>query len=86
MGRLLHARSFGVPQTRNRFFIVATLPDWGDFTFPNVTHGFRPGQQYKKQEPLTRGLKLRAAVAPGCAPHEVVTVAEALSDLPLFDW
>ena len=86
MGRLMHARSYGVPQMRNRVFTVATLPEWGSFKFPVVTHAFKSEQPSRGREALGPDRHLVAAVAPRCAPYEVVTVAEALSDLPPFDW
>lgn len=86
-GHLMHARSFGVPQTRDRFFLVATLPEWGAFKLPEVSHAFRAVDQPKVQSyRFGPHLKIKSAVAPGKALHEVVTVAETLSDLPFYDW
>lgn len=87
MGQFMHARSFGVPQARDRFFTVATLPDWGPFRFPEPSHAFRTENHAgAKGYQLGPGLKLRPSTAPRKALHETLTVAEALSDLPLFDW
>lgn len=83
----MHSRSFGVPQTRDRFFIVATLPEWGAFNFPEVSHAFKTVDQPRVQSyRLGPHLKLGSMVAHGEALHEVITVAETLSDLPFFDW
>ncbi|KAF8588670.1 S-adenosyl-L-methionine-dependent methyltransferase [Ramaria rubella] len=85
--QIMHARSFGVPQTRDRFFIVATQPIWGQFQFPEPTHAFNEQQQPKGRNfRLGQGLKVSTNVARGRALHELVTVAETLSDLPQFDW
>jgi DNA (cytosine-5)-methyltransferase 1 len=37
--RLLRASDYGVPQHRHRLFIVGWLPEFGDFRFPDPTHG-----------------------------------------------
>ncbi|KAF8523089.1 S-adenosyl-L-methionine-dependent methyltransferase [Hysterangium stoloniferum] len=87
VGRLMDARSYGVPQTRDRFLLVATLPKYGSFNFPEPTHAFDRRLQLKgTSHMICNGLTLKIAVAPGRALHEVVTVEEALSDLPPFDW
>ena len=83
----MHSRSFGVPQMRDRFFIVATLPEWGTFEFPEVSHAFKTVDQPRIQScRLGPRLKIGSMVAHGKALHEAITVAEALSDLPFFDW
>lgn len=76
-----------MPQIRDRFFTVATLPEWGVFKFPEPSHAIRGVEQFRfKGYQLGSLFRVKAPIARGIALHEVITVAEALSDLPLFDW
>lgn len=83
----MHARAFGVPQTRDRFFIIASSPEYGPLTVPEATHTYnRSKQPGEKERTIYNGLKLKIDTGLGVVPLEVVTVDQAISDLPLFDW
>ncbi|KAF9270841.1 S-adenosyl-L-methionine-dependent methyltransferase [Marasmius fiardii PR-910] len=71
----LQAGQFGTPQSRLRFFLVAAkrgfkLPD-----LPHPTHFFGTNARSSSVAFLKDGL-----------PHHFVTVGDAISDLPPFDW
>ncbi|KIJ26128.1 hypothetical protein M422DRAFT_272820 [Sphaerobolus stellatus SS14] len=87
-GRIVNARTYGTPQSRDRFMIVGTIPEYGPLNWPEPTHAFdktRPpkGRNIRR---LTDHLKFQIDNGTGKALHKVVTVEEALSDLPHFDW
>jgi DNA (cytosine-5)-methyltransferase 1 len=81
----LQAAHYGTPQGRVRFFLIAArhglpLPD-----LPQPTHDF----------PLINALEIKLPnedkirpirTANGTAPHPFVTIGDAISDLPRFDW
>lgn len=93
----MYALSYGVPQTRSRFFLVASRPSYGAFSFPEPTHGFKTSKGRKdpvgrllprpsKRHKLNDTLRMSVNLGLGTGLLETATVAEALSDLPLFDW
>lgn len=83
----MHARAFGIPQTRDRFFIIASSPEYGPLTPPEPTHTYNgKNQPGERERTIYNGLKLKINSGLGYAPLTVVTVDQAISDLPLFDW
>lgn len=64
--RLLRAADYGVPQIRERFFLVAAR-DGTDFTFPEPTHALQEEQSGQRR-------------LPGLEPYR--TAWDALGDLP----
>ncbi|OJA18063.1 hypothetical protein AZE42_05415 [Rhizopogon vesiculosus] len=82
---ILQAAHYGAPQIRVRFFMVAAkygspLPE-----LPQPTHDF----------PFVDSLEIKLPVGhhirpiwtrTGYAPHRFVTIDDAISDLPRFDW
>ncbi|TFK68239.1 S-adenosyl-L-methionine-dependent methyltransferase [Pluteus cervinus] len=83
---LLQAGQYGAPQTRIRFFLVAALDGYPLPELPQPTHDFPllyPGLKIK--------LPSKVEIEPirtmtGTAPHAMVTVEDAIGDLPKFDW
>ncbi|KAF8559884.1 S-adenosyl-L-methionine-dependent methyltransferase [Imleria badia] len=82
---LLQAAHYGTPQSRVRFFLIAAKRDLDLPPFPQPTHDF----------PVTDALEIRfpeeltlrpISTFPGVAPHRYVSVHDAISDLPRFDW
>lgn len=82
---LLEAAHYGTPQTRVRFFLLAsklgyTLPP---FPTPLYTSSSRDGLQIN----LPHDLKLTPmGDSKGKVPFSFITIEEAISDLPYFDW
>lgn len=82
---LLQAAHYGTPQQRVRFFLVASrfghpLPD-----IPQPSHHF------PLNETLSVNLPTGSILSPvkqirGSQAHQFVTVDDAISDLPRFDW
>ncbi|GJJ08788.1 hypothetical protein Clacol_003007 [Clathrus columnatus] len=96
-GGIMYALAYGVPQTRNRFFIVANHPSYGAFRFPAPTHGFRSSKGQKDlvdqllprpstQQKLNGTLTVPIPLGLGTGLLGTATVEETLSDLPYFDW
>ncbi|KAG8219377.1 S-adenosyl-L-methionine-dependent methyltransferase [Butyriboletus roseoflavus] len=82
---LLQAAHYGTPQRRVRFFLIAAKRGLELPPFPQPTHDF----------PVTDGLEIKfpeelilrpITTLPGVAPHRYVSVHDAISDLPKFDW
>jgi len=82
---LLQAAHYGTPQTRVRFFLIAAKRGLELPPFPQPTHDF----------PLVDGLEINVSgelilrpitTLAGVAPHRYVSVHDAISDLPKFDW
>lgn len=93
----MYAAAYGVPQTRPRFFIVANVPFYGAFKFPEPTHGFRTSKGQKdpvaqllprpaRRRKLNDTLTLPVDLGLGTGLLETPTVEDTLSDLPYFDW
>lgn len=82
---LLEAGRYGAPQTRVRFFMVAvkhghTLPE-----FPQPSHEFPVADSL--QISLSNGNSIEPIrTMTGTAPHQFVTIGDAIGDLALFDW
>ncbi len=94
---LLNAADYGVPQSRERFFIVGVRSDLGfEFQFPNPTHSydallyskFISGEYFKKhgfkKQPLPKEVKRRFRELTLSKPTLLpyVTVRDALMGLP----
>lgn len=75
--RILYAEDFGVPQERRRVFIVATRLGWEDSLIPNGTHG--PAE---KPSESANGYVHRWRPRNGTRPKSLVTVGDAIGDLP----
>ncbi|EGO05372.1 hypothetical protein SERLA73DRAFT_68986 [Serpula lacrymans var. lacrymans S7.3] len=82
---LLQAAHYGTPQTRVRFFLVASKHGYPLPELPQPSHDF----------PLVDSLEIKFPnghyVRPikfmnGTAPHSYVSIDDAIHDLPLFDW
>ncbi|KAI0324519.1 S-adenosyl-L-methionine-dependent methyltransferase [Cubamyces sp. BRFM 1775] len=82
---LLQAGHYGTPQSRARFFLIAALQGHQLPQLPQPSHDF----------PLKDGLEIKfpnqTAIQPiltlnGTAPCKFISVAEAIGDLPEFDW
>ena len=94
---LLNAADYGVPQRRERVFIVGFRSDLGvEWSFPSTTHSrtalnhqqFVTGEYWDRHDvPKAKRPKARlpdARCLPGCGPTELPwkTVRDAISDLP----
>ncbi|KAI8998552.1 S-adenosyl-L-methionine-dependent methyltransferase [Trametes punicea] len=82
---LLQAGHYGTPQSRVRFFLIATRQGYPLPNMPQPTHDF----------PLKDALEIKfpngTSIQPiltlnGTAPFRHVSVADAIGDLPEFDW
>jgi DNA (cytosine-5)-methyltransferase 1 len=82
---LLQAAHYGTPQSRVRFFLIAAKRDLELPAFPQPTHDFPVADALEIKFP--EELTLRPITTlPGVAPHRYVSVHDAISDLPQFDW
>ncbi|KAF8640653.1 hypothetical protein AX17_000310 [Amanita inopinata Kibby_2008] len=82
---LLQAGHYGTPQGRVRFFLVAALDGTPLPELPQPTHDFPQTNR------LLISLSTGDIIQPikttgGTAPHPSVTIHDAISDLPRFDW
>jgi DNA (cytosine-5)-methyltransferase 1 len=82
---LLQAAHYGTPQTRVRFYLFGAQRGYPLFAAPKPTHDF----------PQMHGLEIRfpnddivlpVRAEAGTAPFKFVTIDDAISDLPRFDW
>ena len=76
--RILYAEDFGVPQRRRRLFFVATRVGSPERLFPIGSHGPSAKPRQKKKDFVHRW------ETTGAAPAPLVTVASAISDLPIL--
>ncbi|KAF8262785.1 S-adenosyl-L-methionine-dependent methyltransferase [Lactarius quietus] len=82
---LLQAAHYGTPQTRVRFFLLAARHGHPLPAAPQPTHDFPPTNRLEVRFP--NGDIARAVRAePGTAPFRFVSIDDAISDLPRFDW
>jgi site-specific DNA-cytosine methylase len=82
---LLQAAHYGTPQTRVRFFLFAALRGYPLLAAPQPTHDFP--QTHKLEIRFPNGDIARAVWAEaGTAPFKFVSIDDAISDLPRFDW
>jgi hypothetical protein len=83
---LLQAGHYGTPQGRVRFFVVAAadghpLPD-----MPQPTHDFPDSRTLQIKLPVGGPSIKPIRTSNGTAPHSFITIDDAISDLPRFDW
>lgn len=82
---LLQAGHYGAPQRRRRFFLVAAIDGHPLPELPEPTHDFPDNAGLEVKLPI--GTQVRPfRVSNGTAPHRHVTIDDAISDLPRFDW
>ncbi|KAH7904875.1 S-adenosyl-L-methionine-dependent methyltransferase [Hygrophoropsis aurantiaca] len=79
---LHQAAHYGTPQTRVRFFVIAAKPGTPLPEFPQPSHSFPEADSLRISS--TRGKYIRTT--PGTAPHQFVSIDDAISDLLRFDW
>ncbi|KAG0703678.1 S-adenosyl-L-methionine-dependent methyltransferase, partial [Suillus ampliporus] len=82
---ILQAGHYGTPQTRVRFFMVAAKHGYPLPQLPQPTHAF------SMVDALAINLPVGHHIRPiwtetGYAPHQFVTIDDAISDLLRFDW
>jgi len=82
---LLQAAHYGTPQTRVRFFLFGARRGYPLLAAPKPTHDFP--QTHKLEIRFPNGDIARAVRAEaGIAPFRFVSIDDAISDLPRFDW
>ena len=82
---LLQAGHYGTPQGRVRFFLIAAKQGHPLPPFPQPTHSSLLSENLHMN--VAEGLSVRPILtAHGVAPHRHVTIEDAISDLPPFDW
>lgn len=77
--RVLFAEDFGVPQERRRVFFVGTRKGWDAKLFPRGTHG-----PAAKPSEAANSWVHRWQPRSGIRTNELVTVWDAISDMPLL--
>jgi DNA (cytosine-5)-methyltransferase 1 len=84
----LQAAHYGTPQRRVRFFLIAAKEGHKLPEFPQPTHDYPEARdhiiKYHDGERLVRINPIRSTK--GIARHPVVTIWDAIGDLPQFDW
>jgi DNA (cytosine-5)-methyltransferase 1 len=82
---LLQAAHYGTPQTRVRFFLFGARRGYPLLAAPKPTHDFP--QTHKLEIRFPNGDIARAVRAEaGMSPFGFITIDDAISDLPRFDW
>ena len=82
---LLQAAHYGTPQTRVRFFLFGAKRGYPLLAAPQPTHDFPQTHKLEVRFPngdIARTVRAEA----GTAPFKFVTIDDAISDLPRFDW
>src|SRR5579863_7309169 len=82
---LLQAAHYGTPQTRVRFFLFGARQGYPLLAAPKPTHDFPPTHRLAIRFPngdVARAVRAEA----GIAPFKFVSIDDAISDLPRFDW
>ncbi|KAH9013666.1 S-adenosyl-L-methionine-dependent methyltransferase [Lactarius hengduanensis] len=82
---LLQAAHYGTPQTRVRFFLLAARRGHPLPSAPQPTHDFPRTHRLEVHFPngdIARAVHAEA----GTAPFRFVSIDDAISDLPRFDW
>ena len=82
---LLQAAHYGTPQTRVRFFLFGARRRYPLPAAPKPTHDFPPTHKLDIRFPngdVARAVRAEA----GIASFKFVTIDDAISDLPRFDW
>lgn len=82
---ILQAGHYGTPQTRVRFFMLAAKHGQPLPQLPQPTHAFPPVDALGIDLPI--GHHIRPIwTQTGYAPHQFVSIDDAIGDLPRFDW
>ncbi|KAF8079195.1 S-adenosyl-L-methionine-dependent methyltransferase [Lyophyllum atratum] len=82
---LLQAGHYGTPQRRHRFFLVAAIDGHPLPELPEPSHDFPDISGLTIKLPIGNDVRPFRTMN-GTAPHRHVTIDEAISDLPRFDW
>ena len=83
---LLQAAHYGAPQRRSRFFLIAAVDGHPLPELPQPSHDFPNAHGLAIKLPVN-GRYIRPIRSDnGTAPHPMVTIQDAISDLPRFDW
>lgn len=82
---ILQAAHYGTPQSRARFFMVAAKYGFPLPELPQPTHDFPFADSLEIKFPVGHHIK-PIWTRTGYAPHRFVTIDDAISDLPRFDW
>ncbi|KAI9510780.1 S-adenosyl-L-methionine-dependent methyltransferase [Russula earlei] len=82
---LLQAAHYGTPQTRVRFFLFGARHGYPLLVAPQPTHDFPRTHRLEVRFPNGDIAQAVHAEA-GTAPFKFVTIDDAISDLPRFDW
>lgn len=82
---LLQGGHYGLPQTRIRFFMVASKRGYPLPEVPQPTHQF-PAEDSLEIK-FSNGMVIRPVQTNGrAAPFRFTTIEDAIGDLPRFDW
>ncbi|KAG2149402.1 S-adenosyl-L-methionine-dependent methyltransferase [Suillus cothurnatus] len=82
---ILQAGHYGTPQTRVRFFMIAAKHGQPLPQLPQPTHVFPASDALAIDLPIGHHIR-PIFTQTGYAPHQFVTIDDAISDLPRFDW
>ncbi|KAK0208944.1 S-adenosyl-L-methionine-dependent methyltransferase [Desarmillaria ectypa] len=82
---IIDAAHYGTPQRRKRFFICVAQQKQKLSSLPQPTHDF------PNTEKLAIKLSIGGSITPirttnGTAPHRCITIGDAISDLPRYDY
>ena len=83
---LLQAGHYGAPQARVRFFLVAAQSSHPLPSLPQPTHDFEVKDALTFKLPSGQRELVPVRTERGIAPHKAVSIDDAISDLPRFDW
>jgi DNA (cytosine-5)-methyltransferase 1 len=83
---LLQAGHYGTPQGRVRFFAIAAADGYPLPDMPQPTHDFPEARSLQIKLPVGGPPIKPIRTDNGIAPHAFVTIDDAISDLPRFDW
>ncbi|KAF8131609.1 S-adenosyl-L-methionine-dependent methyltransferase [Boletus edulis] len=82
---LLEAAHYGTPQHRVRFFLIAAKRGLELPPFPQPSHDVPNSDSLEIKFPNGQVFRPITTLS-GVAPHRYVSVHDAISDLPKFDW
>ncbi|KAG5635917.1 hypothetical protein H0H81_009679 [Sphagnurus paluster] len=82
---LLQAGHYGTPQRRHRFFLIAARDGYPLPEFPQPSHDFPDNGGLDIKLPIGESVRPFSTLN-GTAPHPFVSIDDAISDLPRFDW
>jgi DNA (cytosine-5)-methyltransferase 1 len=83
---LLQAGHYGTPQGRVRFFAIAAADGYPLPEIPQPTHDFPEARSLQIKLPVGGPPIKPIRTDNGIAPHAFVSIDDAISDLPRFDW